>query len=92
MRAKRVMADLAQPMVAAMDENKKITSPLKAIKAFCIECNCGQASEVPRCPCTDCPLYEFRRGKNPYRKQASEEQREKSRARMKEYWKTRGVK
>lgn len=70
------MADLARPMVVAMDENKKITSPLKAIKAFCIECNCGQASEVPRCPCTDCPLYEFRRGKNPYlKKELTEEQR-----------------
>lgn len=64
------------PMVTVMDKGKKITSPLKAIRAFCIECNCGQVYEVTRCPCTSCPLYEFRHGKNPYRKrELTEEQR-----------------
>ena len=37
-------------------------TPLKAIKAKCIDC-CGD--EHPRkCVCNDCPLFPFRLGKN----------------------------
>ena len=37
-------------------------TPLKAIKAKCIDC-CGD--DHPRwCVCDDCPLYPFRLGKN----------------------------
>lgn len=43
------------------------TNPVKVIRAKCLECCCGQASEVALCVCTDCPLYEWRFGKNPYR-------------------------
>lgn len=45
-----------------------ITSPLKAIRAKCIDCCCGSYAEVRKCPCTNCELYAFRFGKNPYRK------------------------
>ncbi len=44
----------------------KITSPIKAIRAKCLECSCT-ANEVKMCPITDCALYPFRYGKNPYR-------------------------
>lgn len=49
-----------------MDENK-ITNPVKAIRAKCVDCCCGQYNEVRLCPVTNCPLYPFRFGKNPYR-------------------------
>ena len=42
-------------------------TPLKAIRAKCLDCCCGQAHEVKLCPCSDCPLYQFRFGKNPNR-------------------------
>ena len=56
-----------------MDENEGeegdvIKSPLKAIRAFCIDCMGGQVREVKLCPSQICPLHAFRMGKNPYRK------------------------
>lgn len=45
-----------------------IISPLKAIRAKCIECCCGSKNEVKLCTCCDCPLYPFKLGKSPYRK------------------------
>lgn len=44
-----------------------ITSPAKAIRAFCIDC-VGTANEVKQCNCTKCALHPFRMGKSPYRK------------------------
>lgn len=45
----------------------KTTSPIKAIRAKCLDCCCGNATEVKLCPATDCALHPFRFGKNPYR-------------------------
>ena len=58
-------------------EKKLITNPIKAIRAFCVECCGGSAHEVSLCTATECQLYEFRFGKNPYRskREMSEEQR-----------------
>ncbi|HRQ55040.1 MAG TPA: hypothetical protein PL018_12335 [Ignavibacteriaceae bacterium] len=42
-------------------------TPLKAIRKNCLECSSGSASEVNNCIITDCPLYQFRLGKNPNR-------------------------
>lgn len=53
-----------------------IKSPIKAIRAKCLECSCNQLGEVRECPITDCPLFPFRFGKNPYRKPISEERRQ----------------
>lgn len=44
-------------------------TPVQAIKAKCLDCTCGQREEVKLCPITDCPLYAFRLGNNPNRKQ-----------------------
>lgn len=54
-----------------------ITNPVKAIRAKCLDCCCGQVNEVKLCPCHDCPLYPFRFGKNPYRqkRELTEEQK-----------------
>lgn len=59
------------------------TTPLKAIRAKCLDCN-YTSNEVKLCPCTDCPLWPFRFGKNPYVKRVlSDEQREASVERLK---------
>lgn len=47
-------------------------TPLKAIRAKCIECCCGNMAEVKRCPIKDCALYEFRMGHNPNIKMSDE--------------------
>jgi hypothetical protein len=43
-------------------------TPLKSIRAKCLECSNGQPKEVRQCPATDCTHYPFRLGKNPNRK------------------------
>lgn len=66
------------------EQTKIITSPIKAIRAKCLDCCCGQANEVKLCTCKDCPLYAFRFGKNPYNtRQFTEEQRQAMAERMK---------
>lgn len=41
--------------------------PLEAIREKCMECSCGDATEIRLCPIEKCPLYPFRFGKNPNR-------------------------
>ena len=48
---------------------------LKAIRAKCLDCMCDQQAEVRRCPCIECPLYPFRMGHNPRKRELSEAQR-----------------
>lgn len=65
-------------------EQNVITSPLKAIRAKCLDCCCGQSPEVGQCTSSQCPLWAFRYGKNPYHKRVmSEEQRAAASERMK---------
>lgn len=40
-------------------------TPMKAIRAKCLECSAGNANEVKLCPITACPLFPYRFGKNP---------------------------
>jgi|GEM_PF-1825647 len=40
-------------------------TPMKAIRAKCLDCSAGQYSEVSRCPVTDCPLWAWRFGHRP---------------------------
>ena len=35
----------------------------KAIRLKCLDCCCDQPSEVRNCPCTACPLWRFRMGR-----------------------------
>ena len=59
-------------------------SPLMAIKEFCMECCGWERSEVKSCSAPQCPLFEFRFGKNPYNKRTlTDEQKEKLAERMK---------
>jgi len=54
-------------------------TPLKAIRAKCLECCCWRSETVKACPCPDCPLYPYRLGKGPHitaqRKERSNAQR-----------------
>ena len=43
------------------------TTPLKAIRQKCLDCSGNQPKEVRFCPCTDCPLFSHRLGRNPAR-------------------------
>lgn len=63
----------------------EIKAPLKAIRAKCLDCCCGQANEVKLCPATQCPLHAFRNGKNPYRtkKELTPEEKEALATRLK---------
>ncbi len=47
---------------------QKILTPIKAIRAKCLDCCANQAQEVRLCPCESCPLYPYRMGHNPNRK------------------------
>ena len=46
----------------------KTLTPLKAIRANCLDCAAGQPSEVRSCVIPECPLFPYRFGKNPNRK------------------------
>lgn len=60
---------------------KKLT-PIKAIRAKCLDCCCGQNTEVRLCTAENCPLYPYRMGKRPKGEQtpAEDEETEKSSA------------
>lgn len=60
-----------------MQEIEYKKSPIKAIRAKCIECFGGEVYQVKGCLDKNCPLYPYRFGKNPYRepKQYTDEQR-----------------
>lgn len=59
-------------------DGKHIT-PLRAIRAKCLDCCCGSPAEVSDCPCVDCSLWAFRFGKNPNVKLSDEERERRSR-------------
>ena len=40
-------------------------TPMKAIRAKCLDCCCGQHKEVRLCPIKDCPLWVYRLGRRP---------------------------
>lgn len=61
---------------------ERITSPLRAIRANCLQCR-GSSHEVKLCPIEDCPLFPFRFGKNPFHKRTfTEEQRKEAADRL----------
>ena len=63
--------------------DEKAMSPIKAIRAKCLDCCCDQLSEVKLCPAVDCPLYPFRLGKNPNRsRNMTDEQRQAAKERL----------
>ena len=45
--------------------DKLYSTPIKAIRAKCLECSNGQTKEVRECPCHSCPCYPYRMGRRP---------------------------
>ena len=61
-----------------------------SIKAKCLDCCCGQMSEVRNCLVISCPLYNFRNGHNPFSKRTmSEDQKIAAKIRMQKYWESK---
>ena len=57
---------------------------LKAVRANCLDCMCGQANEIKLCTEENrCPLWPYRLGKDPDKREVSEEQRQIASDRMK---------
>lgn len=54
--------------MSGSDEKRIETNPVKVIRLKCLDCCCGSSKEVALCPAKDCPSWEWRFGKNPYRK------------------------
>lgn len=55
----------------------ELRSPLKTIRAHCLDCCNGSANEVKLCPVTRCLLYPYRFGKNPNRRPRTIEDKKK---------------
>ena len=51
---------------AAREAGHNAQSPLRAIRAKCLDCSCYQVSEVGLCEAIKCPLWPFRAGKHPW--------------------------
>ena len=45
---------------------------LRAIRAKCPDCCVGSPGEVRQCKCTDCPLFPYRFGTNPFWNEGAE--------------------
>lgn len=77
------------PKVPLKYTGEVITNPIKVIRRKCLDCCCYQPEEVKLCPATDCVLFPFRSGRNPYYKKVSnmtDEQKDASSKRLKKYW------
>lgn len=48
-------------------------TPIKAIRAKCLDCCCGQVKEVRLCTAENCALYEYRNGHRPKGEEFTEE-------------------
>ena len=76
-------------MIPLTEAQKKVCqNPVKAIRQRCLDCSGWSRQEVELCPLTECALYPFRLGKNPFRtrresKPLTDEQREILRQRIK---------
>ena len=58
-------------------------SVLKDVRLHCLDCCCGQASEVKNCPSKRCPLWEYRFGKSGCTRSMTEEQKQAAAERLK---------
>jgi hypothetical protein len=54
------------PKGTATSETKPLT-PVKAIRAKCLDCCGGDKPEVRDCAAINCPLHPYRMGRNPNR-------------------------
>ena len=50
----------------AREAGQKQMSPLRAIRAKCLDCSCYELGEVRLCEAIGCPLWPFRAGRHPW--------------------------
>jgi hypothetical protein len=60
--------DPRQLTTEELNEHFQRMSPLKAIRAKCMDCSVYKRTEVRKCTVIDCPLWPFRMRKNPWLK------------------------
>jgi len=48
-----------------MKKERKLRTPIKAIRAKCLDCCCGSYTEINLCTIKNCALYPYRMGKRP---------------------------
>jgi hypothetical protein len=48
-----------------MAEKSKFLTPVKAIRAKCMDCSNNQYSEIKECPIKSCSLWSYRLGHRP---------------------------
>lgn len=51
---------------------ERVLTPIKAIRAKCLECSCGDRAEVRNCVIKSCALYPYRLGHRPKQAEAIE--------------------
>ena len=51
---------------------ERVLTPIKSIRAKCLDCTCYQPKEIRECGITKCPLWPYRMGKRP-KDQAADE-------------------
>ena len=70
------------------EHGRKYKSPMKAIRANCLDCCNGSPKDVKECDVKNCDLYAYRFGKNPFSKRKmSDKQKEAASKRFKQMWK-----
>lgn len=52
---------------AGVHMEEKHLTPIKAVRAKCLDCCCDNANEVKYCPSEQCALWQYRMGHNPYK-------------------------
>ena len=54
-------------MTIGENGNGRHLTPIRSIRAKCLDCCCGQVQEVRLCPAESCALWPYRMGHNPNR-------------------------
>jgi len=78
----RVPAEVPSDLLSL---NFRKKNPVKAIREKCFDCCSGAKSEIRKCVSTNCPIWPFRLGTNPFRKKTdlSDEEKVRRTARLK---------
>ena len=52
-------------MLESGSMGKNMKTPIKAMRAKCLDCTCGSHIDIRKCTVIDCDLYPYRFGKRP---------------------------
>ena len=52
-------------MLESGSMGKNMKTPIKAMRAKCLDCTCGSRIDIRKCTVIDCALYPYRFGKRP---------------------------